>query len=54
MHKRNNKIFFKSCNICNSKNIKAVINLGYHLPSDTFINKVDDIALAKKNEIIKV
>ncbi len=41
MHKRNNKIFFKSCNICNSKNIKAVINLGYHLPADTFINKVD-------------
>ena len=39
MSKRNNKIKINNCNICNRKKLEKVIDLGYHTPADTFINK---------------
>ena len=48
MSKRNNKIKFNNCNICSSKKLEKVIDLGYHTPADTFIHKkYKDLILPK-------
>jgi len=52
MYKRNNKIYFNICNICKSKNIENVINLGYHMPADTFINKKDFNIFIPKTRLV--
>ena len=48
MSKRNNKIKFNNCNICSSKKLEKVIDLGYHTQADTFIHKkYKDLILPK-------
>ena len=52
MFKRNNKITFNFCNICKSKKLINVIDLGYHTPSDTFIKKRDFNKIIPKTKLI--